>query len=153
MQNPRLIECNSLTAAERPLLNKFYKSHGSSMRASENGLPWVARDGGIIAALSLTPVAGGQWLTGLLVAPAQRNRQVARRLIERACEGLEGAVWLFCHPDLQPFYERLGFALCETLPGALGERLARYRRSKPLVAMRRDQSSLAGSSPGNNTSV
>lgn len=153
MPNAAPIRCNPLTATERPLLNKFYKAHGSSMRASENGTAWVARTREIVAALNLAPVPGGHWLTGLLVAPAWRNRQVARQLVEQACQGAEGSIWLFCHPDLQGFYERLGFVIDETLPATLGDRLARYRRSKPLLAMARDQSSLAGSRPGNSTSV
>lgn len=143
--------CSRLTATERPLLNKFYKSQGSAMRASEGGEAWVVRTGEIVAALNLTPVPGGQWLTGLLVACPWRGTGMARRLIETACAA--HCTWLFCHPDLQGFYERLGFEVTEALPQALADRLARYRRSKSLLAMYRSQSSVAGSSPGNSTSV
>lgn len=153
MPNAASICINPLTATERPLLNKFYKANGSAMRAGEGGTAWVARAGEIVAALNLTPVPGGHWLTGLLVAPSWRNRQVARQLIEQACQTADGVIWLFCHPDLQGFYERLGFAIDEALPATLSDRLARYRRSKPLLAMARNQSSLAGSRPGNSTSV
>lgn len=121
------------------------------MRAGDGGEAWVVRRGEIIAGLSLTPVPGGHWLTGLLVAPEQRHQGVAKRLIDHACRS--GRTWLFCHPDLQGFYERLGFVVDEDLPQALTDRLARYRRSKPLVAMGRGQSSLDGSRPGNSTSV
>ncbi|WP_081430356.1 GNAT family N-acetyltransferase [Pseudomonas putida] len=121
------------------------------MRTSDAGEVWVARAGEIIGGLSLTPVPDGQWLTGLLVAPDWRGKGVARLLIDHAC-GAE-RTWLFCHPDLQGFYERLGFMVNEDLPQTLADRLARYRRSKPLLAMVRDQSSAAGSSPGNSTSV
>lgn len=153
MPNPSPILCSLLSPSERPLLNKFYKHHASPMRASDSSVAWVARAGGIIAALNLTAVPGGQWLSGLLVAPDWRRQQVARRLIDEASEQVEGFIWLFCHPDLQGFYERLGFTVDEALPAVLAERLARYRRSKPLLAMARDQSSLAGSRPGNSTSV
>ncbi|MDR0280905.1 MAG: GNAT family N-acetyltransferase [Paucimonas sp.] len=153
MSEPSPIQCTTLTATERPLLNKFYKSQSSPMRASDNGEAWVARSGDIIAALNLSPVPDGHWLTGLLVAGHWRRQQVARRLVEKACQQAEGCIWLFCHPDLQDFYERLDFAVSEDLPGALAERLARYRRSKPLLAMVRTQSSAAGSRPGNSTSV
>ncbi|MHA6196693.1 GNAT family N-acetyltransferase [Pseudomonas wadenswilerensis] len=150
---PTPIQCSTLTAHERPLLNKFYKNQSSPMRASDNGLAWVARSGAIIAALNLSPVPGGHWLTGLLVAGQWRRQQVARRLVEQASQQAEGCIWLFCHPDLQGFYERLDFAVSEDLPAVLAERLARYRRSKPLLAMVRAQSSAAGSRPGNSTSV
>lgn len=142
-----------LTDPERPLLNKFYKNQGSAMRAAAQGQLWVARAEDIVAALCLTPVAGGYWLTGLWVAERWRRQQVARCLIEAALNTTDGMTWLFCHPDLVPFYQQQGFIPCAELPAVLSERLARYQRSKPLVAMVLAQSSLAGSSPGNSTSV
>ncbi|TDF77731.1 N-acetyltransferase [Pseudomonas sp. H9] len=123
------------------------------MRAAAQGQLWVARAEEIIAALCLTAVPGGHWLTGLWVAQAFRGQHIAHRLIEAALQHCEGAVWLFCHPDLTPFYQRQGFSPCTDLPATLAERFERYQRSKPLVAMARLQSSPAGSSPGNSTSV
>ncbi|MCW2267635.1 Acetyltransferase (GNAT) family protein [compost metagenome] len=149
---PSLRYC-PLTGLERPLLNKFYKSQHSPMRAATDGQLWVARADDIVAALCLSPVTGGHWLTGLWVATPWRGQRIARHLLEAALHSAQGTVWLFCHPDLQHFYNRLGFAPCMHLPAALGERLARYQRSKPLLAMARNQSSLAESRPGNSTSV
>jgi len=142
-----------LSGPERPLLNKFYKNQGSPMRAAAQGQLWVARADEIVAALCLSPVAGGHWLTGLWVAEPWRGQQIARHLIESAVQSTEGTTWLFCHPDLVPFYRQQGFERCADLPVTLAERLARYQRNKALVAMARPQSSLAGSSPENNTSV
>ncbi|OLF52706.1 GNAT family N-acetyltransferase [Pseudomonas chlororaphis] len=119
----------------RPLLNKFYRAHHSPMRASGEGHSWVARRGAIVAGLSLTPVAHGHWLTGLFVDPTQRGQGIAAGLVEQARGPLTGPVWLFCHPDLQALYERMGFAATTALPQALTDRLARYRRSKRLIAM------------------
>jgi len=144
--------CTPLSDLERSLLNHFYKQHGSRMRAASEGELWVARSGEVIAGLSLSPVAEGYWLTGLLVAPQWRNQGVAARLVEAALAQVDGCTWLFCHPDLERFYQRLGFATACGLPEALASRLARYQRSKRLVAMARGQSSVA-SKPGNSTSV
>lgn len=119
----------------RPLLNKFYRAHNSPMRAAGEGQSWVAKRGAIIAGLSLTPVAQGHWLTGLFVDPAHRGQGIAARLVEQAHGQLPSPVWLFCHPDLQALYERMGFATAPALPQALADRLARYRRSKSLIAM------------------
>ncbi|AZC52595.1 GNAT family N-acetyltransferase [Pseudomonas chlororaphis] len=119
----------------RPLLNKFYRAHNSPMRAAGEGQSWVAKRGAIIAGLSLTPVAQGHWLTGLFVDPAHRGQGIAARLVEQARGQLPSPVWLFCHPDLQALYERMGFATAPALPQALADRLARYRRSKSLIAM------------------
>lgn len=118
-----------------PLLNKFYRAHGSSMKALKGGRLWVARDAEIVAGLCLTPVLGGQWLTGLLVDPAYRGQGLAARLVSCGVQQVEGTVWLFCHPDLQGLYERMGFTQETHLPQSLSERLVRYKRNKPLIAM------------------
>lgn len=128
---------SQLAEASRPLLNKFYRQHRSSMRASADGQLWVLRDGEILAGMSLSPVAQGHWLTGLFVAPPQRGQGLAGHLLEGALGSLEGPVWLFCHPDLVPWYQRLGFVAALQLPHPLAERLLRYQRSKPLLAMAR----------------
>ncbi|MCG3643298.1 GNAT family N-acetyltransferase [Pseudomonas putida] len=122
------------------------------MRAASDAELWVARAPGIIAGLSLSAVSEGFWLTGLFVDPQRRSQGVAARLVEAALVQVGGPVWLFCHPELTPFYQRLGFDLAQQLPEALASRLQRYQRNKRLVALQRGQSSLT-SSPGNNTSV
>ncbi|NQD74260.1 GNAT family N-acetyltransferase [Pseudomonas sp. CrR7] len=134
------------------MLDHFYRQHGSRMRAASDAELWVARAPGIIAGLSLSPVGNGYWLTGLFVDPQRRSHGVAGQLVEAALVQADGPTWLFCHPDLAPFYQRLGFELAGQLPEALAGRLQRYQRSKRLVALQRGQSSLT-SSPGNSTSV
>lgn len=130
-------DCIPLTALQRPLLGKFYRSHRCSIRASAEGLLWVARTPDIVAGLCLTASAHGHWLTGLFVAPAWRSQGIAGHLIQRAVDSVEGPVWLFCHPQLQGFYQRLGFTPEPALPQPLRDRLSRYRLSKPLVALGR----------------
>lgn len=120
---------------QRPLLEKFYRAHRSPMRASGEAQMWVARQPDIIGALCLTPVAGGHWLTGLFVAPAERGRGVAAGLIAAALSSVEGNVWLFCEPGLSGFYQRLGFVETLQLPQELASRLERYRQTKRLVAL------------------
>ena len=118
-----------------PLLNKFYRSHDSSMKALKGGRLWVARDGEIVAGLCLSPVVGGQWLTGVFVAPAYRRQGLAARLILQAIADVQGTVWLLCHPDLECLYQRIGFTQETILPQSLSERLVRYKRNKPMIAM------------------
>ncbi|MDN5675362.1 MAG: GNAT family N-acetyltransferase [Pseudomonas sp.] len=122
------------------------------MRAAGDAELWVARAPGSVAGLSLSGVGEGFWLTGLFVDPQQRGQGVAGQLIEAALEQEKGPTWLFCHPDLVPFYARLGFHMAVQLPQTLAGRLQRYQRSKRLIALQRGQSSLS-SSPGNSTSV
>jgi GNAT superfamily N-acetyltransferase len=118
-----------------PLLNKFYRSHNSSMKALKGGRLWVARDSEIVAGLCLSPVVGGQWLTGVFVAPTYRGQGLAARLTLRAVAEVEGSVWLLCHPDLEGLYQRMGFSQDTVLPQSLSERLVRYKRNKPMIAM------------------
>ncbi|MEW9679398.1 GNAT family N-acetyltransferase [Pseudomonas sp. TE50-2] len=146
------LTCTRLPPTQRRLLDHFYRQHGSRMRAAGEGEQWVARTAEIIGGMNLTPIGGDHWLTGLFVAPQWRGQQIASRLIDAALAESNAATWLFCHPDLAPFYQRLAFTPTTTLPEALASRLARYQRSKALLAMRRGQSS-ATSSPGNSTSV
>jgi GNAT superfamily N-acetyltransferase len=95
----------------------------------------VARDREIVAGLCLTPVVGGQWLTGVFVDPAYRGQGLAARLILQAAADGEGSVWLLCHPDLEGVYGRMGFTQDTVLPQSLSERLVRYKRNKPMIAM------------------
>jgi GNAT superfamily N-acetyltransferase len=118
-----------------PLMNKFYRTHQSSMKAVRQAQLWVARRDEIVAALCLRPVSGGHWLTGLFVDPACRAQGIAARLIAEAVKDVNKPVWLFCHPDLRGFYERRGFSFDPELPYAMAERLSRYARSKPMIAM------------------
>lgn len=129
------VEYLSLEPALRPLLNKFYRSHGSAMRTSSGAALWVAREGGIVAVLNLRPVSGGQWLTGLLVAPEHRGRGLATQLLAHALDQADSPTWLFCHPELASLYQRSGFSETEELPASLEEKLQRYQRTKPLIAM------------------
>ena len=107
------------------------------MRAAGDAELWVARAPGIVAGLSLSGVGEGFWLTGLFVDPQQRGQGVAGQLIEAALKQARGPTWLFCHPDLAPFYQRLGFHMAGQLPESLASRLLRYQRSKRLVALER----------------
>ena len=122
-----------LPSAYRPLLNKFYRAHRSPMRVPPGAACWVAGSSEIVAALCLSPVEHGHWLTGLLVAPEQRNKGLAARLVTHALEKNSGPVWLFCAPELIPFYRRLD----PQLPDPLSARLQRYNRHKTLVALGR----------------
>lgn len=128
-------EFHELPAPHIPLLVRFYRTHASRNRIRAQARCWVARRGEIIAGLCLTPVEHGHFLTGLLVAPAERQQGIGAQLVRRARDALDGPIWLFCQPPLQAFYARLGFRPAPWLPATLGERLERYLRSKTLVAL------------------
>ena len=121
----------------RPLVDKFYRDHRSPMRSQAGDELWVAENASeIVATLSLRPVAGGEWLTGLFVAPPLRRQGLAAALLSHSLALHPEPVWLFCHPELRSFYQRLGFEDCQSLPTELAVRLIRYQRNKSLVSLR-----------------
>ncbi len=129
------IHISQLAPAQRPLLDKFYRAQRSPMRTGQAQHLWVARRDEIIAGLCLSPIDDGHWLTGLWVAFHERERGIASRLLRQVIAQTEGPIWLFCHPDLQRFYQRQGFYPAPCLPAFLAERLKRYQQSKALLAM------------------
>jgi len=133
------LDFSPLPQALQPLLVRFYRAHNSRNRVRAEAVCWVARRGSILAGLCLTPVAHGHFLTGLLVTPPERNRGIGARLVREALAASAGPVWLFCKPELLPFYTRLGFGVADQLPDTLAERLARYRRTKTLIALLNDR--------------
>ena len=117
------------------MVNKIYREHRSQVSDRPDETVWVAEDLAIIAALRLRPVEHGHWLLGLFVQPDRRRHNLGSELVSAAMAGLDGPVWLFCHPSLSPFYFRLGFQPCQMLPEALASRLARYRQTQKLEAL------------------
>lgn len=121
---------------QHTLLRKFYRSHNSSMRITQQAEVWVVRAPSIIAGVCLSPVNDGYWLTSLLTADKYRQKGVAHLLIKQVQVAYQGApIWLFCHPELISFYSKLGFEQTQYLPESLHDRLTRYQQHKALIAM------------------
>ena len=132
-------EFRALTDPQRQLMDQFYRSHGSRMKVSALATCWVAGQPQIRAGLCLTAIEHGHWLTGLLVAPSFRCQGLASSRVRHATASVDGPVWLFCKPELEPFYQRLNFVRCTRMPAILMQRLERYRRTKQLIAMHHDR--------------
>lgn len=124
-----------LEPAQYELLQRFYRTQRSAMRIKDAGQVWVVRDAQIRGGLCLRQVAEGHWLSGLLVDADRRRRGIAGQLLARVRTSVEGPLWLFCEPALGNFYRAHGFRDCQALPPALASRLARYTRSKSLLAL------------------
>lgn len=105
------------------------------MRVKDAGQVWVVRDTQIRAGLCLRPIADGHWLTGLLVEADKRRSGIASRLLDDVRARVAGPLWLFCEPALGDFYRARGYCDCHQLPPALASRLARFARSKTLLAL------------------
>lgn len=125
-----------LAKNQHTLLNKLYRNHNSPMRITQQAEVWVVRNPAVIAGVCLSPVADGFWLTSLFTAPEKRQQGVARCLIQQLQSFyLDQPIWLFCHPQLESFYRKLGFKQTQQLPVCLRGRLTRYQQHKALIAM------------------
>lgn len=121
---------------QHTLLNKLYRNHNSPMRITQQAEVWVVRNPAVIAGVCLSPVADGFWLTSLFTAPEKRQQGVARCLLQQLQSFyLDQPIWLFCHPQLESFYRKLGFKQTQQLPESLRSRLTRYQQHKTLIAM------------------
>ena len=119
-----------------PLLNKFYKTHHTKLRANKHSQAWVLMaNEQWLAVLNLAPCSAGAFLGGVFVPPTLRGKGFSRELISRVQTQAEQPLWLFCAPELSALYQRCGFLPCQDLPADLQERLTRYQQHKSLIAM------------------
>lgn len=107
--------CSDSNRVSYPPNVSRYSTSSTEPIAATCGVPagahcWVVGHTDIVAGLCLSGIAGGHWLTGLLVAPSQRNQGLATRLITQALAANDGPVWLFCEPKVIAFYRQLNFS-------------------------------------------
>lgn len=135
-QHSTKLSVHNLAKNQHTLLRKLYRNHNSAMRITQQAEVWVVRNPAVIAGVCLSPVADGLWLTSLFTAPEKRQQGAARLLIKQLQVFYLGQpIWLFCHPQLESFYRKLGFKQTQQLPESLRSRLTRYQQHKSLIAM------------------
>ncbi|GGE45078.1 N-acetyltransferase [Halopseudomonas oceani] len=132
---PRQPLITRLPAEQLPLVNRLYRQYQRGMKARGDQHVWVARNPQITASLCLQPIEQCWWLTGLLVAPGERGKRLASQLLQTVRAHYQNDIWLFCNPALAPLYSLNGFQPSDMAPAPLRDRLARYQRSKSLIAM------------------
>lgn len=54
---------------------------------------------------------GSRELASIAVAPGHRGKGLARAVIERILESVEGPLYLTCRPQLRELYQKFGFAV------------------------------------------
>ena len=78
----------------------------------KKGKSYIARDGGVIGHVQLVEVEPQTVVIDqVLVLEERRGKGVGTQLMQAAMNSLGGKLYLCCHEDRIPFYERLGFAL------------------------------------------
>lgn len=81
----------------------------------KEGTAFIARDGGIIGCVRFVEVEPQTVVfDNVLVVEERRGKGIGAQLMQAAMNSRGGKLFLCCHEERIPFYERLGFAL---LPG------------------------------------
>jgi predicted N-acetyltransferase YhbS len=117
----------------------FYSRAQYGQSVSEEDLLFIAEESGrIVGAVRLSKERGVRVLRGMRVAKDHQPRGIARRLLFRAANAVQGET-CYCipHRHLASFYQEAGFLEVEerTAPPFLVERLARYRSELGLDVM------------------
>ena len=127
-----------LPQALQPLLVRFYRAHNSRNRGAE-AVCWVAvagRHPGGSMPDARRPRAFPDRAAGNPAGTQSRNRCTTGA---RGTGRQRGAGLAVLQARTVAFYTRLGFGVADQLPDTLAERLARYRRTKTLIALLNDR--------------
>ena len=91
-------------------LEAFYKEHDWKMTPGK-AKGFLARDGSIVGALRLFEVEPDKVIIeDVLVRDGRRGQGIGPQLMNAAMMSRGGTLFLCCHPERMPFYERLGFS-------------------------------------------
>ncbi|MDP9223648.1 MAG: GNAT family N-acetyltransferase [Actinomycetota bacterium] len=91
-------------------LEAFYAAHEWTDPHLEQGVSFIARQGGIVAGLTVIDVAPQTVIIeDVLVDENQRGRGLGTQLLQAAMNSRGGTMVLCCHDERIAFYGRLGF--------------------------------------------
>jgi N-acetylglutamate synthase-like GNAT family acetyltransferase len=98
------------TRHDRQDLEEFYAANEWEDPHLADGVSFVAREGAIVGALSLIELQPQTVvIEDVLVDPAQRGKGLGAQLLQAAMNSRGGTMFLCCHEERLPFYNRLGF--------------------------------------------
>lgn len=118
----------TLDSAQLPIAYKFYQQFNKAMKPRKSDRVWCAYQGlEVIGAVRCRHIGAYPLLTGLLVAPNARNQGVGLALCLALRNEVTEPVYLFCQPELAPFYARAGFCQPSTLPAEINHKLGRLK--------------------------
>jgi N-acetylglutamate synthase-like GNAT family acetyltransferase len=95
---------------DRTDLEDFFKAHDWNDPHLDQGVGFIARDGGIVGALRLIEVEPNVLvIEDVLVKDDRRGQGIGAQLMRAAMNSRGGRLVLCCHPERIAFYERQGF--------------------------------------------
>ena len=134
------LRIETLDPIKLPLVSRLYKAYYPSGKAKKNETTIVAYAGlQLIGVVRFRPIEQFQLLTGMLVTPELRGKQIGHQLLLHCQQTIcNSNTYCFAYPHLEAFYQQHGFASVEPsqLPGSLNQLFNRYTGSgKCLIAM------------------
>jgi predicted GNAT family N-acyltransferase len=99
------------TRHDRADVEDFYNAHDWGDAILDRGVSFVARDGGIVAALRLIDIDPQTLvIEDVLVRSNRRGQGIGADLMRAAMNSRGGTVYVCCHAERLRFYGDLGFA-------------------------------------------
>jgi N-acetylglutamate synthase-like GNAT family acetyltransferase len=98
------------------------KSDVEERRKLQEGVSYIARDGGVVGCVRLVEVEPGRVVVDdVLVAGDRREEGIGRQLMRAAMNAQGGTMYLACHEERLRFYSHFGFEAIDvaTAPAAV----------------------------------
>ena len=100
------------TRHDKADVRELLEEHGWGDSSIDVGTIFMARDGLVVGCVKIVEVAPQTLVVDdMLVREARRRQGIGGDLMRAAMNSRGGTMWLCCHEELIPFYERFGFAL------------------------------------------
>ncbi len=97
------------TRHDKDDLRELLESHGWDANVDE-GTAFIAREGKIVGCVRLVEVEPQTLvIDDVLVREDRRREGIATRLMQTVMNSRRGTMYLCCHKEVTPFYERFGF--------------------------------------------
>jgi N-acetylglutamate synthase-like GNAT family acetyltransferase len=91
---------------------ELVRSHGDDDADLSQGVIFIAREGHVLGCARLVELeARVVVVDNVLVHEERRGEGIGKRLMQTVMNSRGGTLYLCCHDDVIPFYEKLGFAL------------------------------------------
>jgi N-acetylglutamate synthase-like GNAT family acetyltransferase len=91
-------------------IQELLEPAGQEAPNPRDGVVFIARAGKVVGTLRLKEVAPhAVVIDKMVVAEARRGEGIGSQLMQAAMNAKGGKLYLYCHEDVQGFYEKFGF--------------------------------------------
>jgi predicted N-acetyltransferase YhbS len=99
-----------MTRHDKDDVRAFLKERRWEDANIDEGVVFIARDGGIVGSIRLVEVAPQMLIVeDVLVTEPRRGQGIGRQIVQAAMNSRGGTMYLCAHDDVISFYEKFGF--------------------------------------------